>query len=194
MPICQNCGKLNEEGSNFCKQCGSKIIIENNQEEDYSDEYNPAYGRLTKIAAKKLDNSKLVDKFIDVTTPHNLRIDDNMGDYGRKYWESLEKEFLEVYETIDDSFLRALFILERNKIGGGGNIGATALSMISTPTRHLSYEESIEFYENLLKKVKRELDIEKQNSNFSEREYYKKKYKEYFVENMSNMGVPRHLR
>ena len=44
MPFCQNCGTLNEEGSNFCKQCGSKIIIENNQKEDNSDESNRNIG------------------------------------------------------------------------------------------------------------------------------------------------------
>ena len=58
----------------------------------------------------------------------------------------------------------------------------------------MSYEESKQFYEDLLKKVKYDLEIEKQKNNFSEEAYYKKKKKEFFVENLSNMGVPRHLR
>ena len=49
MPFCQNCGALNEEGSNFCKQCGSKIIIKNNKKEDYSEENNITYGKLIKM-------------------------------------------------------------------------------------------------------------------------------------------------
>ena len=195
--VCPNCGVINKEGSKYCAECGLKIIIEDNQQK-YYEEYNPAYGRLTKFAAKKLDNSKLVDKLIDVTTPNTSKFDDledseiNLSILNHSL--SLENEFLEVYETIDDGFLRALFLLERRKIGGGGNLGATAVAVVSKPAGNMSHKDAIEFYENLLKEVEHDLNVEKQKPNFNKREYYKKRYKEYFVENLSNMGVPRHLR
>ena len=73
-------------------------------------------------------------------------------------------------------------------------MGTTVISSFSTPTKNLSYEDSIKFYQDLLNKIKHDLDIEKQKPNFSEEEYYKKKMKEYGVENIANLGVPRHLR
>ena len=127
MQTCPNCGEVNKESSRFCRECGYKLINEDKKDYNPYEEYNPAYGRLTNFAAKKLDNSKLVDKLIDVSTPNvsNFHENDVVNKYGRKYLESLEKEFLEVYDSIDDGYLKALFMLERNKIGGGGNIRST---------------------------------------------------------------------
>ena len=200
MPTCPNCGEINNEGSKFCRECGYKLINEN-QNNPY-EEYNPAYGKITRIVERKLDNSKLVDKLIDITTPKTVTsintkhqgAREKLESFNEKYFDSIEPEFSEVCNTIEDDFLKSLFIIERSKYAGGGNIGSTILATVSTPTKHLSHEEAIQFYENLLNKVKHDLDVEKQKPNFNEREYYKKKYNEYFVENLSNMGVPRHLR
>ena len=54
-------------------------------------------------------------------------------------------------------------------------MGTTVISSFSTPTKNLSYEDSIKFYQDLLNKIKHDLDIEKQKPNFSEEEYYKKR-------------------
>ena len=64
MPICQNCGKLNKDSSKYCAEWGSKIVTDNIQH-DYSEEYNPAYGKLTRKMENRLNNSNLFDKFID---------------------------------------------------------------------------------------------------------------------------------
>ena len=195
MKICPNCGEQNNENNKFCRECGHELNDEN-QNNPY-EEYNPAYGKVTRIIEKKLDNSKLVDKFIDVTTPHTPKIQEKLeklGLHGEKYLSSIEPEFLEVYNTVEDEFLKTLFLLERSKHAGGGTAGLAIVTTVSTPTTGLSYEESIKFYETMLKKVSEELELEKQKPNFNEMEYYKKKNKEFLVENLSNLGVPRHLR
>ena len=58
----------------------------------------------------------------------------------------------------------------------------------------LSHEEAIVFYENILNKVKQDLEKEKQNPNFDEREYFKKKVKEQTVEGIANYGIERRYR
>ena len=68
-------------------------------------------------------------------------------------------------------------MIERHKIAGGGTFFTTALFPSETPTGQSSYKESVRFYEDLLKKVKHDLEIEKQKPNFDEREYYKKREK-----------------
>ena len=66
MIICPNCGEQNEETSNFCKKCGLNISTENNSSYE---EYAPTYGRFTRKMESKLNNNKLLDKFIDNITP-----------------------------------------------------------------------------------------------------------------------------
>ena len=174
MPICQNCGKLNKDSSKYCAEWGSKIVTDNIQH-DYSEEYNPAYGKLTRKMENRLNNINLFDKFIDKTSNFSRKFMDSS--INRKYIESIEPECIEVYNTIDDDFLKVLFIQARFRIGGGGNVGTTVISSFSTPTKNLSYEDSIKFYQDLLNKIKHDLDIEKQKPNFSEEEYYKKRWK-----------------
>lgn len=197
MPICPNCGEVNKEGSKFCRECGYKLINEDKKDNNPYEEYNPAYGKVTRIIERKLDKSKLVDKFIDITTPNTLNFQEKhekWDRYNEKYLKSIEPECLEVYNTIEDDFLKSLFLLERAKHVGGGTVGLAVATVVSPPSAYLSHEESIEFYKTMLRKVTDELEIEKQKPNFNKRDYFKKKNKEFLVENVSNMGVPRHLR
>ena len=53
----------------------------------------------------------------------------------------------------------------------------------------MSFEESVKFYEQLLEKTMSELDEAKQEENFNEEEYYKKKFKECQIELFSNYGL-----
>lgn len=197
MNECPNCGKVNKESSKFCSECGYKLINEDKNDNNPYEEYNPAYGKFTRKMEDKLNNSKLFDKLIDTFTPDESKLqanEDTLMQINRKWIESIEPVFLEVYDTIGDGYIKALFWIERLKLGGGGSIGATMLASVTTPTSSLSHSDAIKFYENLLNKVKIDLEIEMKKPNFDKREYYKKKKKEYGVENLSNMGVPRHLR
>lgn len=106
----------------------------------------------------------------------------------------LEPAFVEVYDSIDDVYIKNLFIIERDKLAGGGTLLTTAFTPWFTHTAHLSYEETIKFYENLLIKVKHDLEKEKQKPNFDDLEYYKRRKKELVVENFSNTGVQRRSR
>lgn len=82
MIICPNCGEINKEGSKFCNECGSKIKIENqhnqNNNSNYSgqepfEESRPAFGKFSKRIANKLENSKLMDKYLDFVAPKSLK-------------------------------------------------------------------------------------------------------------------------
>ena len=69
----------------------------------------------------RLNNSNLFDKFIDKTSNFSRKFMDSS--INRKYIESIEPECIEVYNTIDDDFLKVLFIQARFRIGGGGECG-----------------------------------------------------------------------
>ena len=190
MKICPNCGKENEETNNFCKKCGFNIGSDNSAFEEYA----PAYGKFTRKIENKLKNSKLLDQFFENIIPGDSKLHekDHMDNWiNRKHLEMVEPAFLEVYDSIDDFYIKSLLMIEKHKVAGGGTFGTTAIFPSETPTGKLSYKESVRFYEDLLKKVKQDLEKEKQNPNFNEREYYKKKRKEYTIENISNLGVPR---
>lgn len=192
---CPYCGVINEGGSKFCEKCGFNLV-EENITSPY-EEYAPTYGRFTKKLERKLENSKLLDKLIDKTTPDVSKFSENDSKWdsiSRKYLKRVDPEFLEVYDSIDNPFIQILFSIERNKIAGGGTFYNTPFIFRSEHLRDLSHQEAITFYENILNKVKQDLDNEKQNPNFNEREYLKKKRKEYAVENTSNLGVSRRYR
>ena len=139
-----------------------------------------------------------MDKIIDKTTPDPSKISENDSNdsiISRKYYKRVDPEFLEVYDSINDLFIQTLFLIERNKIAGdGGSFENTPLLSRSYHLIGLSHQEAITFYENILNKVKQDLDNEKQNPNFNEYEYLKKKRKEHVVEKISNYGAERRYR
>jgi hypothetical protein len=107
-----------------------------------------------------------------------------------EFYARNEPEFLEVYNSIGDEFVKSLLALEREKLGsvGGGGFGAV-MSMVHIPTKGMSHDEAIQFYRDIVNKIVQELNTEKQKSNFNEDEFYKRKYKETAIENISVMPV-----
>ena len=110
------------------------------------------------------------------------------GKFEKKILDNVEPGFREVYRSIDDEFLRVIFLLEREKLGAGVDTLSIVVSTIKTPTKGLSYEETVEFYTELLNKTRNELNLERQKPDFNEREYYKSKVKEAKIENLSFLG------
>lgn len=69
--------------------------------------------------------------------------------------------------------------------------------MVYTPTKDMSHEDAIKFYEDLLEKVESELFTAKQSGNFDEEEYLKIKMKESVIENfdgLSTFFIPKTLK
>jgi len=112
MNECPNCGEINKECSKFCRECGYKLINEDKNVNNPYGEYNPAYGKFTRKMEDKLNNSKLFDKLVDTFTPDESKLranDDILMRINRKWVESIEPVFLEVYDAVDDGYIKAFF-------------------------------------------------------------------------------------
>lgn len=209
MVFCASCG-TNIGESNFCPNCGSKApecekITLQIEETSHKDATNGKFDHITNkekgwISSKisdKLEKSRTFDKFIDVLThkkiletqKSNSAIEsEKLKQIEKKILDNVEPGFREVYRSIDDEFLRVIFLLEREKLGAGVDTLSIVVSTIKTPTKGLSYEETVEFYTELLNKTRNELNLERQKPDFNEREYYKNKVKEAKIENLSFLG------
>lgn len=196
---CPNCGN-DVEGSAFCPNCGTKINSENKESFHSSSEGveldNQSNSALDKVIdvdekvsgkfGKLLGKSKSMDLVYGRTANIRRRnMDQTMEFYARN-----EPEFLEVYNSIDDDLVKSILALEREKLGsvGGGAFGA-AMSAVHVPTKDMNYNESIQFYIGIVNRIVNEINIEKQKGNFDEDEFYKQKYKQLNLENMSSMPI-----
>lgn len=196
---CPNCG--NDVGdSAFCPNCGTKITIENKEifhsvpqrvEEDKNsgsslDKAIEIDERVSKKFGKLLGKSKSMDLVYDKTA--NLKrknMEQSLEFYARN-----EPEFLEVYNSIDDELVKSILALEREKLGsvGGGAVGS-AMSAFYVPTKNMNYNESIQFYIDIVNRIVNEINLEKQKGNFNDDEFYKQKYKQLNLENISSAPI-----
>ena len=187
---CQNCGKLLEVSSKFCPYCG--FSEGNNNENSFADTVIDVDDKISGRFAKGLSKSRLIDKVHDKTASRGLKnAKKGFNNADRKYWAKTEPVFLEVYDSIDDDFVRVIFWLERNKLGGAGSsvVGLVAAAVL-TPTKEMSHEEGLQFYQNMLNNVRQEINAEKQKGTFDEEKFYKIKFKESTIANSSSFGVP----
>lgn len=139
-----------------------------------------------------LRNSKTVDivldKTVSIKSNHIGNVSDNA--FNRKYYENVEPVFLEVFDSIDDDFLKEIFMLERSKFDvKGGGVTGVIISAADTPTKDMSHDDAIKFYVNILNNIKNEINLEKQNGTFDENSFYKKKVKESAFENISAVPI-----
>ncbi len=203
MVFCGNCGTDIGE-SKFCPQCGTKApekektatqMEETNSmhTEDNVSSLKKKQRFISGKLSKKLGKSRTVDKFMSTITSipdiDNLKSEKSKEKY-YNYYKKLEPSFAEVYNTIDDAFLRVIFILEREKLAFGNDAVTIVISTIYTPTKDMTFEEGVAFYQDLLSKTANELAIERQKPDFSERDYYHIKFKESKIENFANFGLP----
>ena len=206
--VCSSCGFEVDDKFNFCPICGSKIIYNESQSEKYK--FCPKCGskikentkicpnceanfdgRIKKIV-NKYSKKKSINKFLDLEASVSLKLNKNPNftKIDKKAWEHKDPGFLLVYESIVGDNLKKLFLLERAKtqvMYGVGPLGY-GVDLIS-PVEKMSFEESVKFYEQLLEKTMCELEEAKQEENFNEEEYYKKKFKESQIELFSNYGL-----
>lgn len=191
---CSNCGKVLSDSSKFCPYCG--YSEENNQENSWVDEVIEADDEITGIVTKGLFKSRLINKVHDKTASTNLKgAKRGFSNTERKYWQKTEPVFLEVYDSINDEFIRAIFWLERNKLGGvGGSALGLAAAAVLTPTKDMSHKEGLQFYRNMLNKVTQEVNRERQKGNFDEVEFFKIKFRESTNANHTSLGVPKAIK
>lgn len=191
--FCPNCGSKIETGGEypkekykFCPKCSNKL-----EADAMVCPYCGAnFDRIYRKIAKKYSNNESVNKVLDFMANKSLKHNFMSNEFNRKYWEHDDPAFLSIYDSIVGEYLKKLFLLERNKIliiGGAGPLGYGP--DVISPTRKLSYDEAVEFYEILLEKTISELNEAKQKENFDEEEYIKSKYKESTIEVFSNWNL-----
>lgn len=109
----------------------------------------------------------------------------------RRYFEKIEPVFLEVYDSIDDEYVKDILVFERSMMMNGGGIIGIAASQIYTPTKDMSHDEAIKFYQKWVNEIVIEINKEKQNGTFDEEEFYKRKVKESTYDSVSVIGIPK---
>ena len=191
---CTNCGNKLDGDEIFCTNCGFKIIednisnpnnddYENNQNYNVNQENNNP-GIIDKtiefdnnhpsIVGGLLGKSKLMGKFHDTMGGiqyENTKNGMKSGD--RKYFSKIEPVFIEVYDSIDDNLVKALMLAKRSRMGAGGSPLAVIASQVYTPTKSLSHNDAIKYYQNMANSFAVEIDNERKKGNFDEKNSFK---------------------
>lgn len=188
--ICPDCGQPLKDSSKFCPYCGWGEPQSNSN--STLDKVIGVEEKYASKLGKMMSHSKTADIFLDKAAPIRKT---EMDGASRKLFESTEPVFLEVYDSIDDNYLASIFLLERLKHDnqGGGLVGVVATKII-TPTKDMSHEEAIKYYINMVNKIVKEINREKQNGTFDKDEFYKRKVKESTFESMSSFSGLKVLR
>ena len=200
--FCPNCG--NDVGdSAFCPNCGTSVHkTESNKKDNFNKDNSNTEKNINTseknrndnkpfgggFIANKLKKSKAVDKVFDkmasVGANNISKVDSSAN---RKLFEKTEPAFLEVFDSVDDDFIKTILILEREKrntVDGWGIVGAVATTM-NTPTSGMSHDEAVQFYQDIVNNIKNEISKEKQEGIFDEEKFYKKKLKESSLSKIS---------
>ena len=182
--FCKNCGKELNTPSNFCPYCGWS---EESDSKSISDKMFEADKVISKKLSKTFKKSKSFDKLMNHSAEIRLK-HTNDEDYINFYARN-EPICLEVYNEIEDPFLKTIFVIEREKLGsvGGGAVGS-AISAVYTPTKDMNPDEARQFYRDLVDNIVNEIENEKRQGTFNQEQFYKRKVKESRLDNFSMLG------
>jgi DNA-directed RNA polymerase subunit RPC12/RpoP len=197
--FCPNCG--NDVGdSAFCPSCGIKIGDEKQQNfnsaqnQTKSEENSESAldkminvddkisGKFGKLLGKSKSMDLIYEKTANAKRQNNAQI--------MEYYARNEPVFLEVYNLVEDEFVKSILALEREKLGsvGGGAVGAI-MATVHVPTKDMNHDEAMQFYIDIVNNIIDEINMEKQQGTFNEDEFYKRKYKENHLENISTSPI-----
>ena len=201
MNFCPNCG--NEVGgSKFCPNCGLKILKHeaeiptseidvntNNQYTSDADEKDTfdkiididdkISGKMNGLFAKSKTANKILDKTVSFQS-FRYKLYQN-----REYLENIEPVFIEVYDSIDDPFIKDILMLERIAMATTSSAVGIVASQIYTPTKDMPHDKAVMFYQNMVNRIVSEINQEKQNGTFDEETFYKNKTKQATLDNIS---------
>lgn len=199
--FCPNCGE-DVGDSAFCPKCGTKISddnqnsksINNNSvtEKNIMDDVIDIDDKLSSKLGGLFSKSRAMGKVLDKTASYRYKnLSKSKNKMDRKYFEKIEPVFLEVYDSIDDEFVKDILLFERSMMMSGGGVVGIAASQIYTPTKDMDYAEAKKFYQKRVNEIVIEINKEKQNGTFDEEEFYKRKVKESTFDNVSVIGIPK---
>ena len=205
--VCPNCG-FDVGDSAFCPKCGTKIQIKSNlpqysksddvqaDENDFVDDLIEFDDKISGKMGKLLGKSKSMDLILDKTASMGYkRISKSVNNNSdRKYYEKIEPVFLEVYDSIDDDYIKAIFMYERSIMSGSGSIAGAVAAQVYTPTKDMDHDEAVKFYRDMVNKIVSEINEEIQKGTFDEEEFYKKKVKENTINNTSFLGISKSVK
>ncbi len=202
--FCPNCGEDVSDAA-FCPECGTKIIggnpdsssMSNNQsnENDILDDVIDFDDKVSSKLGGLFSKSKSMDKVLDKTASfrYNRMSKTTNNNMDRKYYGKIEPVFLEVYDSIDDEFVKDILLFERSMMMNGGVIGIVA-SQVYTPTKDMSHDDAVKFYQKRVNEIMVEVNKEKRNGTFDEEEFYKRKIKESTRDNVSFFGISKSVK
>ena len=205
--ICPTCGN-DVGGDAFCSKCGTKIqtdssvsiysksndnsIDKNDWVDDLISLDDKISGRMGKLFAKSKSMDFILDKTASIGYKNISKSSNNGAD--RKYYEKIEPVFLEVYDSIDNDYVKAIFMYERSIMAGSGSVVGAIASQVYTPTKDMAHDEAVLFYRKMVNKIVSEINEEIQRGTFDEEEFYKKKVKENTINNTSFFGISKSVK
>ena len=184
---CPSCGKSLNTDAVFCPYCGWS-------ESSDSDNVSKLIDVDDQISSKffgALGKSKTFDKVFDKTAKFGKKYMNTENSLNRSYWENTEPIFLEALDTIDDEYIKTILLVERRGLSSNAGIAGLVIGSVYTPTKDMSHDEAIKFYQEWANNIAADINKEKQNGTFNEETYYKKRLKDSALENASLIGIPK---
>ena len=184
---CPNCGKSLNIDAEFCPYCGWS---ESKNDSDNIDKLIDVDNQISGKFFGALGKSKTFDKFLDKTANLSKKFMTTENSLNKSYWESIEPIFLEALDTLDDEYVKTILLIERRGLSSTAGVAGLVIGSVYTPTKHMTNDEAISFYQEWADNIAADINKEKQNGTFDADEYYKKRLKESTLENASFIGIP----
>lgn len=140
------------------------------------------------LFAKSKTANKILDKTVSFQS-FRYKLYQN-----REYLENIEPVFIEVYDSIDDPFIKDILMLERIAMATTSSAVGIVASQIYTPTKDMPHDKAVMFYQNMVNRIVSEINQEKQNGTFDEETFYKNKTKQATLDNISVLGISKSVK
>lgn len=140
------------------------------------------------LFAKSKTANKILDKTVSFQS-FKYKLYQN-----REYLENIEPVFIEVYDSIDDPFIKDILMLERIAMATTSSAVGMVASQIYTPTKDMPHDKAVMFYQNMVNRIVSEINQEKQNGTFDEETFYKNKTKQATLDNISVLGISKSVK
>lgn len=199
---CSNCGNKLDAYDIFCTNCGFKIIkddiftpnndtYENNRNYDVKQESaskndasdNKHSGGIRGLFNKIMEKDKEIQREGAIIDYENMKKGMVSGD--RRFFNKIEPEFVEVYDSIDDTLVKTLLYKKRIIMLRSANSFSTMVSLHQTPTKALPHDKAIKYYEDMANMFAIEIYNERKKGDFDEEEFWIRKTDEFREERLS---------
>ena len=146
------------------------------------------HGKVVKSYLETIGANKILDKTVSFQS-FRYKLYQN-----REYLENIEPVFIEVYDSIDDPFIKDILMLERIAMATTSSAVGIVASQIYTPTKDMPHDKAVMFYQNMVNRIVSEINQEKQNGTFDEETFYKNKTKQATLDNISVLGISKSVK